>query len=252
MPDVCDGAGSCSNNDFPDGATCDDSDYCTIGDVCSNGACNGGEPLSCADDGDNCTHDYCDSDAAACVHPIEPKPFCHDAGIGQIVVVNKSDDSKDKLKWKWIRGLPVDFANVGDPSASTELELCLFDVPADSPAELRGRLLIPPSSLWQVIGNQKGYRYLDPTRSIGGVKLIKLKTGESPKFGVKAERENLQLPAPVIPPDGQSKGRYFNVDPMFSAQLVGSNGECWTADFESVKKNTGRKFKSRRRGVVIK
>jgi hypothetical protein len=39
--DRCDGEGRCALNHFPNGRACDDSQYCTKTDTCSNGVCVG-------------------------------------------------------------------------------------------------------------------------------------------------------------------------------------------------------------------
>ena len=52
-----------------DGTACDDSDYCTINDICSDGIC-GGDDRDCADD-NTCTQDICDSELQQCTHPPE-------------------------------------------------------------------------------------------------------------------------------------------------------------------------------------
>ncbi len=50
-------AGGCIYPVVPDGAACDDGDFCTIGDQCNGGVC-GGAPNLC-DDGNDCTDDSC-------------------------------------------------------------------------------------------------------------------------------------------------------------------------------------------------
>lgn len=66
-PDRCDGAGVCERNDAPDGTACDDGQFCTVGETCTAGACNGGAPRDC-DDGLDCTVDTCDETADQCVN----------------------------------------------------------------------------------------------------------------------------------------------------------------------------------------
>lgn len=52
----------------PDDAPCDDADACTTGDVCVAGACTG-MSVPCADDGNACTDDVCDSTTGTCGVP---------------------------------------------------------------------------------------------------------------------------------------------------------------------------------------
>jgi hypothetical protein len=64
---ACDPAtGACSLVPDHDGFACQDSDACTIGDTCAEGACLAGVALNC-NDGNPCTDDSCDS-ATGCSH----------------------------------------------------------------------------------------------------------------------------------------------------------------------------------------
>ena len=63
--DYCDeAAGACAQSFNSD--PCEDGDVCTFEDICVNGTCLGGLPVAC-DDGNDCTEDYCSSDAGGCV-----------------------------------------------------------------------------------------------------------------------------------------------------------------------------------------
>ncbi|MFH1530554.1 MAG: hypothetical protein ABIK09_07455 [Pseudomonadota bacterium] len=54
--DACNPASGCVS--VLNSAPCDDGDACTVGDVCSQGACVPGQPMAC-DDGNPCTADAC-------------------------------------------------------------------------------------------------------------------------------------------------------------------------------------------------
>ena len=70
--DGCDGLGGCQNTPL-DGVQCDDSNECTVNDVCVNGVCSGeGNPGCClkdidCDDGNQCTKDTCLLATGQCV-----------------------------------------------------------------------------------------------------------------------------------------------------------------------------------------
>ncbi|MFT7579834.1 MAG: hypothetical protein ACI9MR_001501 [Myxococcota bacterium] len=76
VPMVCDDMNSCTSDACNAGAcvfdpvnenqNCDDTDACTVSDVCTNGECSG-TPRDC-DDGDPCSDDSCDSDDGVCAH----------------------------------------------------------------------------------------------------------------------------------------------------------------------------------------
>ncbi len=61
--------GSCNHAPFPDGTSCDDSDMCTIADMCMGGECGPGGILSC-EDGNVCTEEICDSKAGCIYEPV--------------------------------------------------------------------------------------------------------------------------------------------------------------------------------------
>ncbi|MFQ5590700.1 MAG: hypothetical protein ACE5HE_06040 [Phycisphaerae bacterium] len=63
-PDTCDGSGICQPNYVPPGTPCDDGLFCTIDEICSDGACGSGA-FTC-DDAVDCTDDSCDELAQRC------------------------------------------------------------------------------------------------------------------------------------------------------------------------------------------
>lgn len=76
---VCDeDADACRPLPVDDGASCTDSMFCTIGDVCVNGTCLG-TPRDCSFADDQCNAGTCDEDANACVaQPFEDGTSCDD------------------------------------------------------------------------------------------------------------------------------------------------------------------------------
>ena len=72
-----------------DGA-CEDGDACTAGDSCQNGECASGAVLNCQD-GDPCTHDFCNADFG-CTNP----PLCDD---GNPCSADQCDDGQ--CSWKF-------------------------------------------------------------------------------------------------------------------------------------------------------
>jgi len=74
---VCLAGVGCSLQSKSDGVGCEDGNACTIGDVCSSGACVG-TPLTCTD-GNGCTDDSCDP-VSGCVFVNNTSP-CDDANV---------------------------------------------------------------------------------------------------------------------------------------------------------------------------
>jgi hypothetical protein len=66
--DVCNTASGCSHDQAAtEGAGCDDSNACTLGDVCKQGTCTAGKVIAC-DDKNPCTDDKCDPVSGLCKH----------------------------------------------------------------------------------------------------------------------------------------------------------------------------------------
>lgn len=57
--DTCEGELGCVSVPAPGGLDCDDGDACTVADTCGAGVCRG-RPVTCEDDGDACSLEYCD------------------------------------------------------------------------------------------------------------------------------------------------------------------------------------------------
>ncbi len=244
--DACDGAGTCAHpaNNEP----CDDGLLCTLVDVCENGACVGMIPPQCQD-GNPCTFDSCDDVSGDCVNLEEPNPACREAGLAQLVIRNRDDiPGKDKLKWKWSRSLQTtDQAAFGTPDTTTTYDLCIYDTSTDLSDVVTGRLVarlsIPPSPSWDERGSNK-WLYKNLSGPPDGITLAKLRSGGAGAIGLKAAPNNLNLTA--LGPDV-----FFAQDPTVAVQLSNSEGQCWFAEFDTAKKNTVNKFRTKFLGLVI-
>jgi hypothetical protein len=59
--------GVCVSTAEGNGTACDDGRFCTVGDVCAAGLCQGGPARDCSASGDQCTSGLCDEAADQCV-----------------------------------------------------------------------------------------------------------------------------------------------------------------------------------------
>jgi hypothetical protein len=59
--------GACVAQPKPDGASCSNGLYCTVGETCQSGVCKGGTARDCSD-GISCTTDACNNDLKTCEH----------------------------------------------------------------------------------------------------------------------------------------------------------------------------------------
>jgi hypothetical protein len=111
----------------------------------------------------------CTPAPSACRQPLE-------AGKSKLTLKDKTPDTSDGLNWKWTKGEITAKADFGDPTSSTDYELCLYE----NGALVRG-FRVPAGDLcrtkpcWRDIG--KGFTYTDPDRTPSGIQAAKLVEG---------------------------------------------------------------------------
>jgi Dictyostelium (slime mold) repeat len=89
------------------------------------GVCAGPTALDC-EDGNACTADSCDP-ISGCVNDDAPATDCLTAGKSSLLIRdNTSNDGKDKLPWKWIKGAELDQSDFADPTDSDGYTLCVY------------------------------------------------------------------------------------------------------------------------------
>jgi YVTN family beta-propeller protein/cysteine-rich repeat protein len=242
FPEECDDGnttdGDCCSSacELETGQSCDDGDACTTNDTCdSSPACVGGPPLDC-DDGDLCTEDSCDS-LLGCVNDDAPRGGCREPGKSLLLIKDQSDDGKDKLVWKWLKGDAVDAGELGDPAQDTDYALCLH---AGTTGTVVARYVVPAGTPeWSQTGS--GFKYQEPAGSADGIQKALLKNGTAgkPKALAKGKGSGLTdfdlttLVEPVV------------------AQLVSSatatSGICWSATYQESNfiKNEAEQFKAK-------
>ncbi|MFQ5479374.1 MAG: hypothetical protein ACE5E4_12240, partial [Candidatus Binatia bacterium] len=269
--DFCDSITGCLNT--ANTSPCDDGNACTSGDVCGNGLCNSGTPTIC-DDANPCTADSCeavagcqnlaaagpcdDGDActtgdscvagicqgdllAGCSCPAAPATGCLTALKSQISLRDKSNDSKDALKWKWRKGADFLHADLGDPVNTTIYSLCVYDSVATQPS-LATSLVLLPNPKW-TDRNPVGFTYRDKTAVEDGIRTLRVRPGLRgwSKAQIRATGGQLPMPSPV------SASTFFFQDTEVVVQMFNGEGVCWTSTFTTAdtKKNTKKKFKAR-------
>jgi hypothetical protein len=86
---VCDEeAGACAKQALADGTGCDDGQYCTVGETCLSGACQGGQPQDCSAFDGECVEGLCNEDDDRC----EGRPMAdgEDCDDGQYCTVGET------------------------------------------------------------------------------------------------------------------------------------------------------------------
>ena len=169
-----------------------------------------------------------------------PAPGCFEAEKISIKLKDKADDTKDQAVWKHKKGTSAlvqdDF---GDPAdGSTAYTLCVYDETSDVPALVTDASVVAGTG-WKAIST-KGYSYKDKTALQDGIRVVKLKSGAAgkPLVQLKLKGASLPMPTPV------SGTQFFEQDSAVTVQLLASNGNCWTAEFTTAKKNAVDEFKA--------
>jgi YVTN family beta-propeller protein/cysteine-rich repeat protein len=242
FPEECDDGnttdGDCCSSTcaLETGQPCDDNDACTTDDACdANAACTGGPPPDC-DDSDLCTQDSCDA-LLGCVNDDSPRGGCREPGKSLLLIKNQTDDGKDKLVWKWLKGDQVDAGELGDPTQDTDYALCLH---AGTTGSVVARYVVPAADPeWSQTGS--GFKYNETTGSADGVQKALLKAGAPGKAKALAKGKGAGL-------------TQFDlttlVEPVV-AQLISSetetSGICWTAVYQEADfiKNEAEQFKAK-------
>jgi cysteine-rich repeat protein len=214
------------------GSPCPDANLCNGSETCDGaGVCDPGTPLVC-DDSDVCSQDSC-SPSLGCVNSNTPRLGCKTALKSVIVYKNNASDAKDKLVWKWIKGQPTSFAQLGVPTGTaTAYTLCLY---AGTTSAQIAEVDVPGGSGWSVLGASKGYKYKDSAGTNDGVQKIVLKTSTTNKSKALLKGKGANLPDIAIP-----------IPTPLTAQLVNSStSTCFTAQYTTPKKNVGGTFKAK-------
>lgn len=158
--------------------------------------------------------------------PAAPASGCASGAKGKIIVKkHATDNSKDKMIWKWQNGT-IAASDIPSPIEQTDLAVCLYD---QDGSVLGGAL--PKGSLWSA--NAKGdFQYKDLALGTLGMQKIKIKFAK-PLIKVKGKGAGLAMPA-------------LPLDTPVTAQLVNlDNGKCWESTFTTFKVSDDGKFKAK-------
>lgn len=176
LPDVflLSGARGCT-----EGAACDDGDPCTAGDVCTGGACVGTSACgACERCGD-----------AGCVANV--RLDCEQAAGTRSSLLGRNlaptSSGPPQLTWKWKGGDGVALGDLGDPTAVTDYQLCVFDDSGAAPAVLFGAAA-PAAACgvepcWKA-QSTRGFQFRNRTGAGDGLTSVVLKTGAAGKASV--------------------------------------------------------------------
>ena len=78
------------------------------------------------------------------------------AGKASILLLDKTGEAQDRLKWKWIRGTATSLADYGTPLSTTTYAFCMYDTNG-----LVLGAIVPAGSAWQAGFQQRLLRHLN-------------------------------------------------------------------------------------------
>ncbi|MBY0279336.1 PKD domain-containing protein [Candidatus Binatia bacterium] len=141
--------------------------------------------------------------------PAAPLAGCR-AASSTLSLRDPGSAARRTLTWTWKRGA-ASLAELGDPTAATEVALCIWDA--------SGRVLATssrPGTAWQSLG-ASGFRLRDPSGGVGGIFQSRLKPGRGTGASLTVKAKGSRLPAAALP-----------LLPPVTVQLVTSDGgACW-------------------------
>jgi hypothetical protein len=133
----------------------------------------------------------------------------------------------DTVAWKWKATGAID---LGDPLASTEYAICVYDGSAAAQPVLSSG--IPPG---RVCGTRPcwtaratGYKYTNRTGDPDGITTLRMASGASGSPSIALKGKGATLPPLALP---------YAVP--ITVQLQGSHGECWQASYTAATGNAG-------------
>ena len=163
-----------------------------------------------------------------------PRPSCHKVTVpekSKLLLKDLSDDTKDKVLWKWVKGDATLTSEFGNPVMTTTYAFCIYDETGSVPS-LKFSFIVPPGGTcfngkpcWKATGT-KGFKYKDKTLAhVAGLAKVVLRAGAAGKSKVIVKGKGSSLTLPSLP---------LTQDTAVIAQVVNTNDNiCWDATFPS-------------------
>jgi hypothetical protein len=166
--------------------------------------------------------------------PSRPREGCEVAESSAILVRDDADDSKDLLVWRWRGTTKSTELDIGDPSETTAVGLCVYDS-FEGHRFLQTALRVEPGGPWDR-RRSGAWHYTSTGQSSSGVTRIGARTSKSGKtrFGLKARGKRIPLPL-----EPATRAKLYHKDRDVLVQLVTTaNDRCWQSSFATAAENT--------------
>ena len=149
------------------------------------------------------------------------------SGKSRLLIKDTTPDQGDRLVWTLAKGPATAAADLGNPLAATGYALCLVDgggaVLLEAAAPAGGTCGGKPC--WKP--TRKGFRYADRDLTPDGIQKIELKAGDEGRAKIVVKGKSASLALGFLP---------IQTLPV-TAQLAGSDGQCWEATFAATRRN---------------
>jgi len=144
-----------------------------------------------------------------------------------LTLKDRTPDSSDHLVWKWNFGTATTMADYGDPTASTNYQLCVFDANGKTIA----RAGAPPGRGWRRQNTQFSYRSADhPVSGKGSSFKLRLRQGPTGRARIIAQANGVAVDMQPLPATQPVVVQLKNNDnpPL-----------CWEATFSAPARRNG-------------
>jgi cysteine-rich repeat protein/parallel beta-helix repeat protein len=223
---------ACGNAIATAGEACDDGNV-AAGDCCGATCAFEASGASCNDASLCSLVDTCDG-AGLCEGSAASDLLCTVAAPGAAALKLRNGE-KPQLSFSYGRSAPGDLLDLGDPTASAVLALCVY---AETPGgdSIVIEALAPNGADWSVPGSG-GYRFNRKDGAPDGLTKLQLKPGDAGKAKLKAKGKGVLLPLGMLG---------FGAGSVVHAQLRSTAGGCYGGTFsDPFKKDDATNFQDR-------
>jgi hypothetical protein len=136
---------------------------------------------------------------------------------------NAGDPTKNKLRWKWIKGEDILPLQLEDPRVANHYALCVY-----VNGTLTMNLVVPADGTcdgkpcWKAVGSGDTAGFAYKNKAASGVTRIDMRAGIGGDARFDVQGKGLGLGVPTLP-----------LTQPVKVQLVNANGYCWEATYSS-------------------
>jgi cysteine-rich repeat protein len=209
-----------------------DADGDGLGDACDRQTCGNTvvEPGESCDDGNTAGGDACPANCMEFLGqcPAQPRVGCRvpvASNRATLTLDNKADDRRDRLHWRWMRGQATTKAEFGDPLATDDYRLCIYDgggLVADTEAPAGGECdARRPRPCWSE--KRQSFTYIDRDLTPTGLRSLKFKEGREGRAKILMRGEGPLFAVPDL----------TALASPVTVQLSNTSGTCFEAVYEA-------------------